>query len=146
MPSSQAEINFIFLILYNRKDWNYTLSRIPPNKREIRTLRGNIKKYLQNLKWFLEWKPKKGQLRKSFCKVHLEKSLRGPQQVKGSLFLSSPFIRAAQFYYTMYFYQDFVWRRQGSLAEKTVKTVELNDCYLFQSGMLMCIVYWEIFF
>ena len=45
MPSSQAEINFIFLILYNRKDWNYTLSRIPPNKREIiRTLKGNIKK------------------------------------------------------------------------------------------------------
>ena len=31
------------------------------------------------------------------------------------------------------------------MAKKTVKTIELNDCYLFQSGML-CVLFIENFF
>lgn len=44
MTSSQAEITLFYSIIYNRKDGDYTLLRIPPKQREIKTLRGNRKR------------------------------------------------------------------------------------------------------
>lgn len=53
MPSSHEEITLFYSIIYNRKDWDYTLPRILPNQREVKTLRGNRKRILS------VWKPKK---------------------------------------------------------------------------------------
>lgn len=44
MTSSHAEITLFYSIIYNSKDLDYTLSRILPNRREIKTLRGNRKR------------------------------------------------------------------------------------------------------
>lgn len=93
MPSKQSSRNNFYSIIYNREDWDYTLSRISPNQREIKTLKATEKEIIEfdMVPWV--GNPRKDR-QKWFCKAHLEKSL-GPHNGKVSLFHSSPFIQSS---------------------------------------------------
>lgn len=143
MPSSQAEITLFHSIIYNRKDGDYTLSRIPPNQREIKTLRGNRKINYRILSVSLSGKPKEGQTETTLQSTFIEEPGAHPRG-KGLYFILLSSFRAAPFFL---FYCTFLLKilfKGNDLWLKIIKPVESSDyhpnlgCYIY---LLLSIIF-----
>lgn len=147
MPSSQVEINFIlFDNLQQERLRLYMIKNSPKSMRKGHWEETQTRNCRKNSKWFLEWDPKEGQIRKLFCKAHLGKSLgitQGIRNLYPFLFLS---FRAAPFFLL----------RNGLLLKILFgkgKALWLNceDCWIRWLSSLpicdtMCVFYWLVFF
>lgn len=143
-PSSRAESILFYSIIYNRKDWDYTLSRNPPRIKKKwghweETQRKSCRK---SSKCFLEWDTKEGQIRKLFCKAHLGKRLGCHPRAKGL----TPFfsLHSQQFHSLLRneLLLKILFGKGKNPWLKTVRPVAFGDCHLFQCGM-PCVFFTE---